>query len=406
VDKGKNRTLIPKIICLLLSFGLWLYVSNVENPQRTHELTNVPVELINEDSLADSKFAIVNKQQFTVDLELEGPSSEVLKVKKEDFKIVVDMSAYALKTGENFIPVQIVNAPQKINIKNNGLLGIKVNLEELEKKEFTIKSKVKIKYKENIYEKEQVISPKVVTATGGKSSIERISEAVLVGEEKDVDKDKQSDYEIKFLDAYGNEVNNIEADNKTAKLSISVTNGKVIPINLKTTGNISKGFVLTGYELSKNSINILGDNQNLSKVQAVDTEPVDISSLQEDSELDVKLSLPEGITAQDGEETIKVKFKVQKEESVTKNISCNVQYSNLNENLSLENQNITTNVTLTGTKSALDKISAKNINVTLDLSNLKDEGTFEYTPKATLVDGNDVTISEIGSVKVVVKKKN
>ncbi|MDF2885255.1 MAG: hypothetical protein K0R54_5827, partial [Clostridiaceae bacterium] len=36
----------------------------------------------------------------------------------------------------------------------------------------------------------------------------------------------------------------------------------------------------------------------------------------------------------------------------------------------------------------------------------KDEGTFEYTPKATLVDGTDVTISEIGSVKVVVKKKN
>ena len=149
-----------RIICVLLSFGLWLYISNVENPLRTYELKNIPVELINEDSLTNSKFAIVNKQQFTVDLKLEGPSSEVVKVKKEDFKIIADMSTYALKNGENTIPVQIINYPENINIKNNGFLGIKVNLEELVQKEFTIKSKVKVTYKEHIYEKEQTISPK------------------------------------------------------------------------------------------------------------------------------------------------------------------------------------------------------------------------------------------------------
>lgn len=249
MDKGENRTLIPKIICLLLAFGLWLYVSNVENPLRTRELNNIPVELINENYLADSKFAIENKQQFTVDLKLEGPSSEVLKAKKEDFKIIADMSAYALKVGENTIPVQIISAPQNINIKNNGFLGIKVNLEELVKKEFTIKSKVKVTYKENIYEKNQTINPKAVTVTGGKSSIDKISDAILSGEEKDVDKNKQNDYDIKFVDSYGNEINNIEPDNKTAKLSIVVTNGKVVPINLKTTGDIPSGFLLDGNEL-------------------------------------------------------------------------------------------------------------------------------------------------------------
>ena len=104
MDKSENRTLIVKIICVLLSFGLWLYVSNVENPLRTYELKNIPVELINEDSLTNSKFAIANKQQFTVDLKLEGPSSEVVKVKKEDFKIIADMSTYALKMEKILYP--------------------------------------------------------------------------------------------------------------------------------------------------------------------------------------------------------------------------------------------------------------------------------------------------------------
>jgi len=406
MDKGEGRTLIVKIICVLLSLGLWLYISIVENPLRTYELKNIPVELINQDSLTNSKFTIVNKQQFTVDLKLEGPSSEVVNVKKEDFKIVADMSAYALKNGENTIPVQIISYPENINIKNNGFLGIKINLEELVKKEFTIKSKVKATFKENIYEKEQSISPSKVTVTGGKSSIDKINEAILTGEEKDIDKNNRKEYGIKFIDSLGNEVGDVESDSKTAQLSITITNGKVVPINLKTIGRVSPGFKMDGYELSKNNINIIGDSQSLDKIQAIDTEFVDMSSLQEDHEFDAKLNIPEGISVQSEENSIKVKIKVSKEENVTKNLVCNVQYSNnLNEGLLLESSKPTVNVTVTGTQTAVDKVSSENIKVILDLSNVKEEGTFDYTPQATLINANDVTISSVGSVNIVVKKK-
>ena len=405
MDKSENRTLIVKVICVLLSLGLWLYVSTVENPLRTYELKNIPVELTNEDSVTNSKFAIVNKPQFTVDLKLEGSSNEVVKVKKEDFRIIADMSAYALKNGENNIPVQIITCPENIDVKNNGFLGIKVNLEELVEKNFTIKSKVKVTYKEHIYEKEQTISPKTITVTGGKSSVEKISEAILTGEEKDIDKNNESEYGIKFMDSLGNEVDNIKSDSQTAKLSIAITNGKFVPINLKTKGAVPQGFILEGYELSKNSINILGDSQNLDKIESIDTEVVDMSSLQADSEMEVKLNLPEGISVENRENTIKVKFKVIKEETTTKNLVCNVQYKNLNEAFSLDSSNSTTNIIVTGSQTDLDKISSKNINVILDLANVKAEGTFNYTPQATLVNGNNVTISDVGSVNIVVKKK-
>ncbi|BCZ44147.1 hypothetical protein psyc5s11_02140 [Clostridium gelidum] len=406
MDKSENRTLIVKVICVLLSLGLWLYVSTVENPLRTYELKNIPVELTNEDSVTNSKFAVVNKPQFTVDLKLEGSSNEVVKVKKEDFRIIADMSAYALKNGENNIPVQIITCPENIDVKNNGFLGIKVNLEELVEKNFTIKSKVKVTYKEHIYEKEQTISPKTITVTGGKSSVEKISEAILTGEEKNIDKNNESEYGIKFVDSLGNEVDNIKSDSKTAKLSIAITNGKFVPINLKTKGAVPQGFILEGYELSNNSINILGDNQNLDKIEAIDTEVVDMSSLQAESEMDVKLNLPKGISVENGENTIKAKFKVVKEETTTKKIVCNVQYKNLNEAFSLDSSNSTINVTLTGTQTELDKISSQNINVILDLANVKEEGTSNYTPQATLINTDKVTISNVDSVNIVVKKKS
>lgn len=406
MDKSENGTLIVKIICLLLSLGLWLYISNVENPLRTYELKGIPVELTNEESLINSKFAITNKQPFTVDLKLEGPSSDILKIKKEDFKIVADMSAYALKIGENTIPVQIISYPENINIKNNSIIGIKVNLEELIQKELTINSKVKVTYKEHIYEKQQTIAPKTVTITGGKSSVDKVSDAVLVGEEKDVDSNKQGDYDVKFVDSFGNEVNNIESNIKNAKLSIIVTSGKSIPINLKTTGSVPQGFVLDGYELNKNNVTVLGDSDKLDKLESIDTETVDMSLVKPDGEIAVKLNLPGSVSIEDGESTIKVKFKLKKEENITKNIVCNVQYKNLDEAFLLTDQNLTTNVVLTGTQQELDKISSQNINVILDLINVKEEGSFDYTPQVILINvNNNVAVSEVGKVNITVKKK-
>lgn len=405
MDKSENRTLIVKIVCVMLSFGLWLYISNVENPLRTHELKGIPVELVNQKFITDSKLAIAAEQQFTVDLKLEGPSSEIAKIKKEDFKIVADMSAYVLKSGENTIPVQIISYPENISIKNNGFLGIKVNLEELLKREFTIKSKVKVTYKEHIFEKEQQISPQVITVTGAKSVVEKIYEAVLIGEEKDIDKSKENEYDIQFIDSSGNEVTNVEADVKKARLSIITTNGKTVPINLKTMGYMKSGLILDGYELSQSNLNILGDSETLEKIDSINTEVVDLSSLQENSELNVKLVIPEGITIKDDEKTITVKFNVKKDIATTKNIKCNIQFENLNSAYAIDNSDSTVEVILSGTKSNLEKVSSADISVVLDLASLNEEGTFNYTPQATIATESNVKILNVDSINIIVKKK-
>lgn len=69
------------------------------------------------------------------------------------------------------------------------------------------------------------------------------------------------------------------------------------------------------------------------------------------------------------------------------------------------NQSLVSNVKLSGTQEALDKISSQNISVILDLANVKEEGTFDYTPQATLVNANNVTVSDVGNVSVTIKKK-
>lgn len=409
MDKGnKNQTIIVRIICLLLSFGLWLYVSNVENPVRTYEVKGVPVEIINEKSLTDSGFAISNPQQFTVDLKVEGASSEITKIKKEDFKVAVDMSAYALKSGENTIPVQILSYPENINIRNNGFLGIKVNLEEITTKQLTIKSKVKVSYKDNIYEKDESITPAKVTVSGAKSAIDNISQAVIRGEVKDLDKNYNNRFALEFLDSNGNIVSNVNSNIYETELSISVEHGKNVPVKVNTKGYLSSGLTMSEIKSIPENINIIGSNEELEKINEITTEPFDISILHEGGEATLKLNVPEGILIENQLDSVKVEFSInsnrkEPEAETSKSVTCNVNYVNLREEFSIESSDASVIVHLSGVQNELDKINSDNISVTVDLSAVDQAGTFTYTPTVDVNNPASVSVSGVGSVNITIK---
>lgn len=96
MDKRKEK-IITIMVCVLLSFALWVYISNVENVNRSLELKNVSVTLENESALSESKLVLLPDQTFEVNLRIEGPSKEVYSISKEDFNLKVDLSAYSIK---------------------------------------------------------------------------------------------------------------------------------------------------------------------------------------------------------------------------------------------------------------------------------------------------------------------
>ena len=148
--KDKKERIIVPIICLFMSIGLWFYVSNVENTIRKYDLSKVPVEILNIETLKDSKLILSPNQEFYVDLKLEG-SNEIYKIKKDDFKITVDVSEYALKKGENKMAVNIIESPADLTIKNTNNLNIVINLEEISEKTMEIKSEISVTAKRRIF---------------------------------------------------------------------------------------------------------------------------------------------------------------------------------------------------------------------------------------------------------------
>ena len=92
MDSWKTKQkIIVQVVSLFISIGLWLYVTNTENPIRTVEVSKVPVQLLNANALSDQGIALVPNQNIYVDLKVEGYSQDVYKLNKDDFLRTVEI---------------------------------------------------------------------------------------------------------------------------------------------------------------------------------------------------------------------------------------------------------------------------------------------------------------------------
>lgn len=413
MDKRKAKhTLIIKLVCVLLSFGLWIYVTNVENTIRTYTLKGVPVKVLNVETLKNYGLALSPNQDFTVDLNLEGDAKYIYSVTKEQFSLTADLGEYALKDGVNNIPVQVVNYPEEINLKNNGNLFIKVKLEKLITKEFNTTSAVKISYAQGVFKQKENFTSQKVEVSGPQSAVNRVETVALVGELNDVKGNIEKEFPLQPLDSEGRVVQGVSLSLDRGLFTIGVNNGKNVSVSADFKGEVSNGYKLDSTTLSRQSVEIIGDKNIIDKIDSLKTESIDLSTITSNTDRKVKLILPEGVTVVDGNPYINVNIvvsnskEVEENNLVNKTFDINVKYVGLNDDLNLLNETNKITVTIEGKKDDLDKVNTKDFQCVVDLSKYKNEGDYTSDPKVTLSNGDNIKIKNIPSVKFTLKQKD
>ncbi|MBE6054617.1 MAG: hypothetical protein E7212_12090 [Clostridium sartagoforme] len=401
--KEKNKIVVP-IICLLLSIGLWFYVTNVENKVRTTEITKIPVELVNLDALSSSKLAVTPNQEFYVTLKIEGNTNDINKIRKSDFKVQVDLSEYAWKKGENKVPVSIVDYPVTISIRNTNTLTISIKIEDMIEKTMAITSNINVTPKSGYFASTPTINPEEVNVYGAESVVNSVSKLVITDKKEDVSEDIVGDYEIKPIDLKGNEVLDVNLSSKTTRVEIKVSKGKSVKVNVATTGKLPDGVKLKSIDSSRKSVEILGPKEILDTIDEISTTPIDLSSVTGNKDVNLSLVLPEGITVAQGEEYLTARVNVismiSKEFSIKMNISGEVQGIK-----ALPNKE-SVNVTIKGYQDEMENVTEDNITASLDISSYKEEGTFEVTPNVTLKNLNgNFSIESVETIIVTASKE-
>jgi len=405
MDKGNEKGLGVKIICVILAFGLWLYITNVDNPNRTTTLKGVQVQLINEESLAKANLAISPAQKFTVDLKLEGPSNEIYSIEKEDFIVKLDLSTYALKKGDNNIPVIIENYPTGINVKNNEALSVKVKLEELSEKEVNIYSKVKTTFKSGFSQSSTIVKPSTIKVSGPVSAVNKVTSASLVGNALDIEGDYSGDFSIIPNDDSGNEVEDVKLSQSQGSLSLKVGSQKEVSIVSSYSGRLPDGLKVERLDLSSDKITIIGDPKDIEKIDKIETQPIDLAAIKSTQDIKLNFIVPDGISIANDSKYVLANIRVKEAAITTKTIDGIVVNLLDKKDGQFTYEVSTVSITVSGTAEALSSLTLADFTSSASVAELITAGAFEVKLDVSLVKSNaNVKItSKLEKVKITVK---
>lgn len=371
---AKKNELIVKITCVIAAFALWFYISNTENPAMDHVIKNVPVTLVNEERLNESNLALLPDQDLSVSLTVKGTLASVYSSKKDQFNIAADLNYYALKKGENKIPVILKNSPNDIQILNKDNLFITIYLDDVVEKSVPVKVSLNTKIKDGFEEFSPIAKPDTVIVSGAATYVDKVSyvEATVSLDSYVSNLNKKATLTAK--EANGDSVSEDYITIKPSNVDVSVPVNviKTAKVNIKTTGTLGNNLQLVSITSDPPEIKYAYNVSNNINLTEIDTELIDLSKIKSNNAvLTVKLKVASNIHLVDSNGTVTVTVKT--DSLVNKKISIPITVINdsaYNYNLGI----VSKEITLQGFESVMNKINASNLKLVLDISKANGEG--------------------------------
>jgi YbbR domain-containing protein len=405
MDKAGKQQFIIKICCVIAAFVLWLFITSTENPVNAYWLKHIPVQLMNADVLTRSNLILVPGQEFTIDINIKGASTSILMAKTaEDFTIVADLSAYALKSGEQKIPIEIRRSPDNINVANSDNLFIKVNLDERMEIKLPIKATVTGKPKEGFYSSPAILSQTSATVIGGSKLVSTVKQILVEEDIKGLESDVTKNYKLKPVDAAGKEVKDVTVTPSHIDIKIPIRKTKSLGVTVKTKENLNAKFTIASITVIPERIDVTGSAVTLDLVGNLNTEAIDLSEVNKDTILDVKVLLPEGLSYVNSKNNGMVKVEIKLNTIIRKNLSLDIKHINLDEKYDVKLEKLKSSVEVSGAQAIINALDLKKFSATVDLTNLV-EGEHTIKVLVTVPEGVNLISQELEKILVTITKK-
>lgn len=308
------KNLHLKILSLTLAILFWIFVVSLENTfsQFPEGISIKPFNLA-EDLALSSKLGEVK-------LTLRAQDQLTLhRLAESDFEAYVDLKDVGAGTQEVSVLVNSKN-PQ-INIVRVEPSAVSVTLEPVRQKIVPITADISGKPAEGFSLLSVKLSRDNVTVSGAESMLKKISYAkALVGLQGTENRDAVKPVEIEIYDEAGvvMEELKIESEDIEARLDIiEAEQTKEVGIKARFIGVLTNA-VIKKVTVEPALVSIVGPKENVSSVEIVETEEIDLEGISAGFEKKAKLVLPKGVALAQGQsENILVKVQVEQAYSST-----------------------------------------------------------------------------------------
>lgn len=401
-----------KFLAVLIALVLWLAIVNVNDPEKTITVSNIPISVTNESAITSRDMVYNVKSEQYLNITVSGKRSIVSNLSAEDFRATASLKELSKV---NSIPVDVTtkNASlgRKITIVKQSAQTILVDVENVEEKDFTdlvveYTGKVADGYVAGL----SSMSTDEVTVKAPTSIIDKIKKVAvrcsLDGTTTNISKKcpvilyDKNDKEIKS--------DEIELSDKKIRVNVNVLRAKQVPIstiNKDELGKPADGYVVDDVILSSDSITVYGSEESLDSIESLDIQDdIDVSDAKGDvtQNIDVTGKLPKGLSVS-GESTITVKVLIKK--LITRTFEYDASEVSLNDLSSdLDVQLVTkkVKVTLQGEEEVISQLTKDDMVISADLGKVK-EGTTTVHVDVAVPD--NTTLMNNVTIKIKAKAK-
>lgn len=391
----KTNNLVLKISSLAVAFLVWIIVVNVSNPIVTRNIS-VPLNVVNANIITDAgkTYSLMGANSVTVSYEVR--SRDQSRISASDFNASIDLGDMYDITGAVPIAVEVVNNKDLIigAVASKPSI-VRVSIEDLQRKEFTLTTKITGTPSDGFSVGEVKLDKTNVVVTGPVSVIGQISQIGVEIDVSGLDSNESGRAELKYFDANGNAF--VISDSRVSKsfdnvgYSLVMLNGRTLALNFDVGGTVAQGYKFTGAESTTKSIQVRGQPEVLEGLDSI-TVPASALSVEGATgdvniTVDIKNFLPANVTAV-GDTKVNVTLKVEAldKKSLTLTVNdLNIVGAKPGAATNIVPEKIT--VVVSGLSANLESVTNADLKATLDVSEMNsgsNTGSLKFEPATGL----------------------
>lgn len=303
---ANNRDTIAKVFSLVIAILLWYFIITEIDPTIKKDFANVQVELRNQSTMREAGLELLKHDDYTTSIVISGKRSAILGLKEEDISAYVDLED--IQPGSQRLPIHYRLSDDSLTIERSNPKAITVSVDEIvkEEKEITVKSKGKPG--DNYVLDHVSVSPEKAVISGPKRDVDKVQSVVGYVKVDGAEDTVVSTVELFPMDQNKRVVSDVDISPNSVSVQAVISKAVSVPINVEYTGESVEGFKQERAILTPTSIMITGEGEQIDKVEAVKTNPVDPRELMAEYTIPLTLNLPDGVHLVNPDESIFLRY--------------------------------------------------------------------------------------------------
>lgn len=161
-------------------------------------------------------------------------------------------------------------------------------------------------------------------------------------------------------------------------IDIETVKEKSVSVNVPVTGNVKTGYMVKERKLTPSEVRIQGPESLIDSITTIETERIDLTDAAESFERSVKLSPVNDRIKVIGQEDIFVFYSITRRTETKSFRTRNISVNNLNQKFKYSIENLPLNITLRGSETIISAMTAEDILINIDVSNVQIPGEYNY----------------------------